>query len=124
TRTYDLYRLLGGDILDRYALLQRENNRYYIAVDGEGGRWVVSVEEALAFLLDELISTDQVSSATGSARAQCPSFHCLLLATYTGMIESIAYIPRNTTVTLEMTADGFDGTSPTIPKQAGLDSLR
>ncbi len=112
--TYDLFRLLGGEILDRYAMLQRENNRYYIAVDGEGGRWVVSVEEALAFLLDELVSSNKFTSATRSAGAQCPSFHCLLLATYTGMIEAIASVPRDTTVTLELTADDFNEAIPPV----------
>ena len=112
--TYDLFRLLGGEILDRYAMLQRENNRYYIAIDGEGGRWVLSVEEALAFLLDELLSSEKFTSVSSSAESQCPGFHCLLLATYTGMIEAIASVPRDTTVTLEMTAEDFKQSIPPV----------
>lgn len=109
-KTYDLYRALGGDLLDRFAVLQRRNNRYYIAIDGEGGRWVVSVEEALAVLLKELVTAEQFQSAVSSAGSKCsPRFHCLLMATYLGMIESIASVPRNTTVTLEMTGDGLGG---------------
>ena len=109
-QTYELYRALGGELLDRFAVLQRQDNRYYIAIDGEGGRWVVSVEEALAALLKELVSEDRFQASVASSGSQCPFvFHCLLLATYMGMIESIAYVPRDTTVTLEIAGDGVGG---------------
>ena len=109
-QTYELFRALGGELLDRFAMLQRRDNRYYIAVDGEGGRWVVTVEQALSVLLEELVAAETHQNAIAASGSQCSGdLHCLMLATYMGMIESAAYVSRNTTVTLEITGEGLGG---------------
>ncbi len=107
-RTYDLYLAMGGAAIDRFGVLERRDNRFYIGLDGEGGRWLASAGEALAFLLEEIVADSIFSIGFDEAALRCPHlFTCLLLATYTGAVETIAYVPRGTTVTLSMTGDGF-----------------
>ena len=109
-RTYDLYRALGGVVIDRFVVLQRQDNRFYVGLDGEGGRWVATVEEALTVLLEQLTEFRIFRLSSESAATQCPfDFRCLLLAAYTGTVDTIAYAPRGTTVTLEMAGEGFRG---------------
>lgn len=107
-RTYDLFRALGGDAIDRFAVVQRQGNRFYLGFDGEGGRWLATPEEALSYMLSQLIRNSLLPPLVKNAAAQCPYyFECLLRATYTGLVETMAYVPRGTTVTFEMTGDGF-----------------
>ena len=117
-KTYDLYRSMGGETLDRRAVIQHQEGRFYVGFDGEGGRWLASSEEALSFLMQELVqqSTFFLKNSK-SAAAQCPlRFDCILLAAYSGQIETIAYVPRGTTVTLTLTGDGFknEGGPPVV----------
>ncbi|MFQ5953717.1 MAG: hypothetical protein ACE5JZ_01465 [Kiloniellales bacterium] len=107
-RTYDLYRALGGDPIDRFAVVQREGNRFYLGFDGEGGRWLATPLEALSYMLAQLIHGSLLPPQVKDAVAQCPyHFECLLRATYTGLVDTMAYVPRGTTVTFEMTGEGF-----------------
>ena len=107
-RTYDLYLAMGGEAIDRFGVLERKDNRFYVGLDGEGGRWLASAGGALAFLLEEIVADSVFSIGFEEAALRCPHlFSCLLLATYTGAVETIAYVPRGTTVTLSMTGDGF-----------------
>ncbi len=107
-RTYDLYLAMGGEAIDQFGVIERKDNRFYVGLDGEGGRWLASVDEALAFLLEEIVANSIFSIGFSEAALRCPHvFTCLLLATYTGAVETVAYVPRGTTVTLSMTGDGF-----------------
>ena len=107
-RTYDLYLAMGGEAIDRFGVIERKDNRFYVGLDGEGGRWLASADEALSFLLEELVANSIFSIGFNEAALRCPHlFTCLLLATYTGAVETIAYVPRGTTVMLSMTGDGF-----------------
>ena len=107
-RTYDLYLAMGGEAIDRFGVIERKDNRFYVGLDGEGGRWLASADEALSFLLEELVAHSIFSIGFDEAALRCPHlFTCLLVATYTGAVETIAYVPRGTTVTLSMIGDGF-----------------
>ena len=107
-RTYDLYLAMGGEAIDRFGVIERKDNRFYVGLDGEGGRWLASADEALSFLLEELVANTIFRIGFDEAALRCPHvFTCLLLATYTGAVETIAYVPRGTTVTLSMTGEGF-----------------
>ena len=107
-RTYDLYLAMGGEAIDQFGVIERKDNRFYVGLDGEGGRWLASADEALSFLLEEIVANSIFSIGFNEAALRCPHlFHCLLLATYTGAVETVAYVPRGTTVMLMMTGDGF-----------------
>jgi hypothetical protein len=121
--TYDLYRALGGDRLDSAAFFERSGNRFYVGLDGEGGRWLATPEEALASLVDQIQAYQFRFSRGGEGGVNCPlDFRCLLKATYQGALETSAYAPRDTTVTLELTGDGFvlNGGPPVLKTPAGL----
>ena len=107
-RTYDLFRALGGGAVDQFAVVQRQGDRIYIGFDGEGGRWLATPEEALSYMLAQLVHNSNLPQEVKDAVAQCPyHFHCLLLASYTGLVEIMASVPRGTTVSFEMTGEGF-----------------
>lgn len=109
-RTYELYRALGGQSVDRFAMVQRRDDRYYVGLDGEGGRWVATPEEALTVLVDQLSDFVLYRIPDSRRSIQCPfDYRCLLKATYTGDVETMAFVPRGTTVTLEMGGTGFEG---------------
>lgn len=109
-RTYDLFRALGGGAIDQFAVVQREGDRIYIGFDGEGGRWLATPQEALSYMLAQLVHNSNLPQEVKDAVAQCPyHFQCLLLASYTGLVEIMASVPRGTTVNFEMTGEGFRG---------------
>ncbi len=121
--TYDLYRALGGQELNSAAFIERRDNRFYVGLDGEGGRWLATPEEALASLVDQIQAYQFRFSRGGPGSMSCPlDFRCLLKATYEGALETTAYAPRGTTVELEMTGEGFaqnDG-PPVLKVPAGI----
>lgn len=122
-RTYDLFRALGGGAVDQLAVVQRQGDRFYIGFDGEGGRWLATPEEALSYMLAQLVQNSTLPQEVKDAVARCPyHFQCLLLASYTGLVEIMASVPRGTTVTFEMTGDGFRAVSgpPTIRAPEGF----
>ncbi len=107
-RTYDLFRALGGGAVDQFAVVQRQGDRIYIGFDGEGGRWLATPQEALSYMLAQLVHNSTLPQEVKDAVAQCPyQFQCLLMASYTGLVETMASVPRGTTVTFEMTGEGF-----------------
>ncbi|MEX2644455.1 MAG: hypothetical protein WD270_13450 [Acetobacterales bacterium] len=121
--TYDLYRALGGQRIEGSGFVERRDNRYYIGLDGEGGRWLATPEEALASLVDQFQGHRFRFSKGGEPGISCPlDFRCILRATYTGEVETVAYAPRGTTVTLELTGEGFvnAGGPPVLKVPAGL----
>lgn len=112
--TYDLFLSFGGNASDRLSLLQRQDNRYYVGLDGEGGRWLSSPEEALSFLLQQLIQAEfQLPGKNGAAA--CPlNFYCILLALYDGQAEIVAHASRDSTITVELKGEGFSNL-PGVP---------
>lgn len=108
-RTYDLFKALGGLSIDSFGVAEIRDGRYYLTLDGEGGRWVDSPGEALTFLVQQLVQHQLVLVGSGNQGMPCPfDFRCLLRATYEGDVDTIAYVPRGTTVTLTLTGNGFE----------------
>ena len=96
-RTYDLFRALGGAAVDQFAVIQRQGDRIYIGFDGEGGRWLATPQEAFSYMLAQLVHNSNLPQEVKDAVAQCPyHFQCLLLASYTGLVEIMASVPRGT----------------------------
>ncbi len=107
-RTYDLFVALGGKPTDRFGVAETRDGLYYLALDGEGGRWVSSPEEALSALVQQLAGARLTITREGEKALPCPfDFRCLLTAAYEGDVKTLAYVPRDTTVTLVMTGNGF-----------------
>ncbi len=108
-RTYDLFKALGGQAIDSFGVAEIRDGRYYLAIDGEGGRWVDSPGEALTFLVQQLVQHQLVLVRSSDQGIPCPfNYQCLLRATYEGDVDTIAYVPRGTTVTLTITGNGFE----------------
>ena len=107
-RTYDLFRAMGGPAVSKFLGIAAEKDRFFIALDGEGGRWVASPPEALGALAQQLAQQQLVLQRNAKTSIGCPfNIQCLLVANYKGAIPTVAFVPRGTTVTLEMTGDGF-----------------
>jgi hypothetical protein len=110
-QTYDLFRALGGPRIDSFAVTATEDGRYYLSLDGEGGRWLATPGAALAALAGQLAEAQAAlkgSAAGGGGGAHCPlDYTCLLKSLYSGAAPTIATVPRGTTVVLEMTGSDF-----------------
>jgi hypothetical protein len=107
-RTYDLFRAMGGPAVSKFLGVAAEKDRFFIALDGEGGRWVASPPEALGALAQQLAQQQLVLQRDPKTSIGCPfNIQCLLVANYKGAIPTVAFVPRGTTVTLEMTGNGF-----------------
>ena len=106
-QTYDLHRALGGSPVGQNALVQRRDGRYYVGLDGAGGRWLATPQEALGNLANQFAAQPTYRLPSTNTTLSCPfHFECLLSGTYEG-IPIVAFVPRGTTITLELTADGF-----------------
>jgi len=109
-RTYDLFRGLGGARIDSFAVTATEDGRYYLSLDGEGGRWLATPGAALTVLARQLIEEQaaRTSGGGGGGGSNCPhDFTCLLKSLYSSASPTIATVPRGTTVALEMTGKDF-----------------
>lgn len=125
-RTYDLYRALGGAPSDSMGVVERDGARVYVGLDGEGGRWFASASQAVGFLYEKM-AEKAPESAAAPPPAKAPSckqnLFCLVKATYDGAIETKAFVPRGTTVTLDLTGQGFltvGDFAPTVYGQGGI----
>jgi hypothetical protein len=111
-RTYDLFRALGGTT-DRRGVVERDGGRVYVGLDGEGGRWFADSAAAAAFLLTELVEnsaeiSDSVRDAvSGADTTPGCSVLCVAEIAYRELIKLVAYVPRGTTVSLTLTAEGY-----------------
>lgn len=123
-QTYDLFRALGGPRINSFAVTATEDGRYYLSLDGEGGRWLATPGAALTVLARQL-AQEQIARLGGGAGGglPCPlDYRCLLRSLYSGGAPTIATVPRGTTVTLELTGDGFsnEGGLPVIIAPDGI----
>ena len=111
-RTYDLFRALGG-ATDRRGVVERDGGRVYVGLDGEGGRWFADSAAAAAFLLTELVENsaeipDSVRDAvSGADTTPGCGVSCVAEIAYRELIKLVAYVPRGTTVSLTLTAEGY-----------------
>lgn len=126
-RTYDLFRALGGST-DRRGVVERDGGRVYVGLDGEGGRWFADSAAAAAFLLSELVENsaeipDSVRDAVAEANASpgC-GVSCVAEVAYRELIKLVAFVPRGTTVTLTLAAEGYSGDAggPVVEAPGGL----
>lgn len=128
-RTYDVFRALGGST-DRRAVVEREDGRVYVGLDGEGGRWFADAAAAAAFLLSELVETSsevpapvQAAVADAVAGDGC-GVSCVAEVAFKELIKLIAVVPRGTTVTLTLSSDdgGFSEASgkPVVEVPSGF----
>jgi len=122
-RTYDLFRALGGPRVDAFAVTATEKERYYLSLDGEGGRWLTTPGAALTVLARQLVGEKTVQlTGAGSSASPCPQdYRCLLKSLY-DRSAVIATVPRGSTVTLEMTGSGFSdkGGAPVVIAPDGI----
>ena len=126
-RTYDLFRALGGST-DRRGVVERNGGRVYVGLDGEGGRWFADSAAAAAFLLIELVENsaeipDSVRDAVlGAASAPGCGVSCVAEIAYRELVKLIAFVPRGTTVSLTLTAEGYSdaGGGPVVEAPKGL----
>jgi hypothetical protein len=126
-RTYDLFQALGGST-DRRGVVERDGGRVYVGLDGEGGRWFSDSAAAAAFLFDELVDNssdipDSVRDAVAEAGADpgC-GLSCVTEVAYRELVKLVAFVPRGTTVTLTLTADGYSAQAggPVVEAPSGL----
>ena len=112
-RTYNLFRALGG-ATDRRGVVERDGGRVYVGLDGEGGRWFADSAAAAAFLLTELVENsaeipDSVRDAvSGADTTPGCGVSCVAEIAYRELIKLVAYVPRGTTVSLTLTAEGYN----------------
>jgi len=123
-QTYDLFRALGGQRIDGFAVTASETGRYYLSLDGEGGRWLATPGAALTMLARQLAETrkTETQSARGAGAACTHDYRCLLKSFYQGGAPTIATVPRGTAVTLEMKGNGFsdEGGVPEVKAPEGI----
>ncbi len=122
-QTYDLFRALGGPAIDVSGVVATDGERYYLSLDGEGGRWVATPQEALSFLLQQFVQQQLVLIRPGDESIACPfNYECLLKALYESDIPTIAYVSRDATLNIDMTGKGFanDGGPPILIVSEGI----
>jgi hypothetical protein len=122
-QTYGLFRALGGPVIDAFGVVATDGERYYLSLDGEGGRWVATPQEAISFLLQQFVQQQLVLIRPGDESIPCPyNYECLLKALYESDIPTIAYVSRDTILTIDMTGSGFanDGGPPVLIASEGV----
>ena len=126
-RTYDLFKALGGRTLGRKGVAEVRDGRYYLTLDGEGGRWVASAGEALSLLGEQLAQLQLYINPEADNSIPCPfHFEYLLKSNYSGDVPTIAFVPRGTTLDLAMTGEGFAlaGGPPVMIASDGINVLK
>ncbi|MCC7045429.1 MAG: PPC domain-containing protein [Alphaproteobacteria bacterium] len=121
---YDLYKAVGGSGTDRQSVIQRKDGMYYVGLDGEGGRWFASADQALSFLFNNLVAKDEkISPKAKSAALTCAQdILCAVLAIASDRYATIATVARGSTVGVTITGNGFSNTGGT-PVVAASDGI-
>jgi len=123
-QTYDLFRALGGAAVDSFAAGATAQGRFYLSLDGEGGRWLATPGEALTALARQLAGRHiAAASPAVTAAATCPDdYRCLLKSLTRSSAPTIATVPRGATVDLTITGKGFSdaGGTPVLIAPEGI----
>lgn len=121
---YELYKALGGSGTDRQAVIQRKDGMYYVGLDGEGGRWFASAEQALSFMFNSLVAKDEkISSRAKKLVLTCAQdILCAVLAVAQDRYATIATVARGSTVDVTITGSGFSnaGGTPVVAASDGI----
>lgn len=121
---YQLYKAMGGTNLDRQAVVQRKDGMFYVGLDGEGGRWFASPDQALSFLFSSLVAKDEkITSGSKRAVITCAmDILCAVLALADERYKTIATIARGATVDVTITGSGFSnaGGPPVVAAADGI----
>lgn len=121
---YQLYKAMGGTNLDRQAVIQRKDGMFYVGLDGEGGRWFASPEQALSFMFNSLVAKDdKISSGTKRAVITCAEdILCAVLAVADERYKTIATVTRGSIVDVTITGSGFSnvGGVPVVASGDGI----
>lgn len=121
---YQLYKAMGGTSLDRQAVIQRKDGMFYVGLDGEGGRWFASPDQALSFLFNSLVTKDdKISSGTKKAVITCAQdILCAVLAVADERYKTIATVARGSIVDVTITGSGFSnvGGVPVVASGDGI----
>ena len=113
-RTFNLFEALGGRSDDRMAVVQRGGDRFYVGLDGDGGRWFADSSAALGFLLKRLVARSDLPAVAKVAVEGCGDFACVVQSARREIAKTEAIVPRGTTVALEMRLDGLAASVPVV----------
>lgn len=121
---YDMMRALGS-ASDLGTVLQRRDNMYYVGVDGEGGRWFASAEQALGFMMQSMVSKSRnySDSTKQSVALNCAQdILCAISAVLQDPYFTIATLTRGSTATVNISGAGFSeaGGGPTVASSDGI----
>lgn len=123
---FELYKAIGG-ATDRQAVIQRKDGMYYVGLDGEGGRWFASADQALSFLFNSLVAKDdRIGTRAKRAALTCAQdILCAVLAVAQDRYATIATVARGSTVSVTITGSGFSnaGGTPTVAASDGILAL-
>jgi hypothetical protein len=123
-RIYDIYESLGGNAIGRRQLFQYKNNSYYVGLDGFGGQWFGSTDEAHGFLLKLLVdaSVELPADVKDAVAAQeSNTLDNVLDTARTTLTSNRAFLSRgrSTVATLIATYDASLGT-PVVQGPPGV----
>lgn len=121
---YQLMQALGGSAGAGGALLQRRDSMYYVGMDGEGGRWFASAQQAISFMFQTMVAkSSKVNYSSKHAAFGCAEdLLCAVLAVVQDPYFTIATVARGATATVAVTGQGFSGQDggPSLASDDGI----
>ncbi len=123
-KVYEMMQALGG-ASDLGAVLQRRDNMYYVGIDGEGGRWFASADQALGFMAQSLVvKSSRFADGTKQSVAMgcAEDIMCVILAAVKDPYFTIATLTRGSTATVTIAGKGFSnsGGGPSVASSDGI----
>ena len=124
SKVYETLQALGG-ATGLGTVLQRRDNMYYVAIDGEGGRWFASAGEALGFMMQGLVAKSHrySDSTKQTAALSCAQdIFCVILAVLKDPYFTIATLARGATAAVTIAGSGFSnaGGAPVVASGDGI----
>ncbi len=121
---YDMMQALGS-ASELGTVLQRRDNMYYVGIDGEGGRWFASADQALGFMMQSMVSKSlRFSNSTKHSVAMtcAQNILCAILAVLKDPYFTIATLTRGSTATVSISGAGFSnsGGGPSVASSDGI----
>lgn len=113
-RLYDIYRQLGGNKVNLAQYYRRGDGRYYVGLDGAGGKWFTKPTEAQGYMFKLLVSRSaEVPAAVKAALADLGSddLVAVVAAAREAMVSSRAILVQGAAATVVLTGRGFRDTA-------------